>query len=313
MQDTITPIPPYVYRDTVTEVSLLQGDILTVDKQFRDYFTKFYPEIKHPEGEIKYVMVLSQSCDLVKEKKRRPKLTHINVCLVRSIKAVVERIIKDEIEPTVIKNNDIEIKLLERVRTDSLKDRLSKLLNNSDQKTFFFLPCKSPFNTDMVALLPLSFSFRSEHYELLLQNRVLGLKPEFQGKVGNTISHLYGRIGTTDLSDHGWNSENTRNYIKLLLKNLNLTQVTDESYIQYIKDHFSEKNSNIDSLIQEHQAQQINQSFLPLKNELFQQTRSGLIKAFGDEELLSTIMKLRTDKIALSQKVKEILQSIFNS
>lgn len=171
-------IPAYVYQTNSSELSLLQGDILKVDGQFRDRFNEFYPGIKPSAGEIKYVMVLTQSCDLVKTAKRKPKLSHINVCLVRSLKSVIRRILIDEIKPVTIGNE----KLLPRDALDRLKDKLSKLLNNSDQKTFFFLPSIDPFTEDMVAILPLSFSFRTEeHYDKLLENRVLANQTLFKG------------------------------------------------------------------------------------------------------------------------------------
>ncbi|MFV0821309.1 hypothetical protein, partial [Legionella micdadei] len=80
--------------------------------------------------------------------------------------------------------------------------KLSNLLNNSDQKTHFFLPKQTPFEDDMVAVLPLSFSFRTDHYDLLLENRVLGIKPEFQAKVGHIIAQLYSSCNTLHQKYH---------------------------------------------------------------------------------------------------------------
>jgi hypothetical protein len=158
-----TTLPAYVYKDSTTECSLYQGDILKVDGEFRKLFKEFYPSINHPDDENKYAMVLTQSCDLVSSEKRKPKVSHVNVCLVRSLKAVTQRLI-DEINPYVIDDK----KIFPKNTLDGLKDKISKLLNNSDQKTFFFLPHQSPFTEDMVAILPLSFSFRVTHYDLLM-------------------------------------------------------------------------------------------------------------------------------------------------
>lgn len=76
-------------------------------------------------------MVLSQSCDLIRVKKRKPKLSYVNVCLVRRLSSVIKRLIKDEIKPTEMGSK----KILARDALDQLKDKLSKLLNNNDQKT----------------------------------------------------------------------------------------------------------------------------------------------------------------------------------
>lgn len=297
-------IPHYVYRDHITETSLLQGDILKVDGDFREHFKSFYPAIKHPDNEIKYVMVLTQSCDLVKTEKRKPKLNHINVCLVRSLDAVIRRVIDEEIKPVSISNTN----LLPRDALDQLKDRISKLLNNTDQKTCFFLPNHKPFTEDMAALLPLSFSFRTEHYETLLNNRVLGLKSEFQAKIGYIISQLYGRIGTADLSDSGWSDKQIRDYINKLLQHLNLKQVPDKSFIDYIQQNFNDEGQNIDQLIQQHQAQKVAKEFGPLKNDLLQKIKTDLIRLFEDRAQIDSL--LNSDKPTLSKNIKNLLQKI---
>ncbi len=297
-------IPQYVYQDHSTGQSLLQGDILKVEGSFLEYFKKFYPAINYQDSEDKYVMVLTQSCDLVKTEKRKPKLSHINVCLVRSLKNVIERLISDEIKPLTIGNKNI----LQQSALDQLKDKLSKLLNNTDQKTHFFLPKKTPFLKDMVAILPLSFSFRIDHYDLMLNNRVLSLKSEFQAKVGHIISQLYGRIGTHDLSDAGWNDEKRREYINQLLKDSNLVQVPDTSFITYIKANANNDASNVDDLISDYAALKVINSFKPLQNELIQKTRSQLIKLFDDQEKIDFLIK--ADKPVRSKEIKNILDAV---
>lgn len=297
-------IPTYVYRDKHSENSLLQGDILKVDGRFRDYFKEFYPAIDYSDDKNdKYVMVLTQSCDLVKTEKRRPKLSHINVCLVRNLKSVIQRVIDEEIKPVSIGGKN----LLQRAALDQLKDRLSKLLNNSDQKTNFFLPKKMPFQEDMVALLPLSFSFRIHHYDLLLENRVLGLKPEFQAKVGHIISQLYGRIGTMDLYDAGWGDKETRTFINNFLKESKLEQVKDKSVIDYIQCKLSKNEGfSVDELIEEYEAEKSNKAFQPMKNELFQNIKNQLIKILKNTEKIKHLTKL--DERELGREVMNILQ-----
>lgn len=248
-------------------------------------------------------MVITQSCDLVKTEKRKPKPTHINVCLVRSLKAIIDRLLIDEIKPLCMSNK----KILERDAMDRLKDRLSKLLNNSDQKTHFFLPKATPFTEDMVAILPLSFSFRVEHYDLMLETRTLGLKSDFQAKVGSIVGQLYGRIGTPDLSDNGWDDEKARKYIKDLLEDLNLKQVPDKSSIDYIKKHFKDSAITIEELVLEHSGLKLNNSFEPMKKELIQDIRNYLIKLFDDTNKINEMSNM--NKKDLSKEIANILQS----
>jgi len=297
-------IPTYVYQNDVSSSSLLQGDILKIDGEFRERFDEFYPGIKPSDGEIKYVMILTQSCDLVKTAKRKPKLSHINVCLVRSLKSVIRRLLIDEIKPVSVGQK----KLLPRAALDQLKDKLSKLLNNTDQKTLFFLPAIKPFTEDMVAILPLSFSFRTEeHYKKLLENRVLGIKPVFQAKVGHIIGQLYGRIGTPDLYDDGWNDQKTREYIKKLLQDSDLIQVQDKSFIQYIQENADDDATNIDNLIQEYEAIKVCDSFKPLQTELIRNIKTHLIRLFDDEEKVNALTA--ANKKTRAQEIKSILDA----
>jgi hypothetical protein len=294
-------IPNYIYDTDTSDSSLSQGDILKVDGQFRDRFKEFYPGITPSDGEIKYVMVLTQSCDLVRTPKRNPKLSHINVCLVRGLKNVIRRLLMDEIKPVSVGNK----KLLPRDMLDQLKDKLSKLLNNTDQKTLFFLPFVEPFNEDMVAILPLSFSFRTqEHYDKLLENRVLSIKPVFQAKVGHIIGELYGRIGTPDLHDFGWNDKKNRSYINQLLKDSDLIQVPDKSFIDYIQTNIDDNARNITQLIEEYEAIKVNKAFQPLKNELIQKIKGYLNKLFDNPERVNYL--LTTDKRTRSNELKAI-------
>lgn len=298
MTDVI--IPPYVYEDHSSELSLQQGDILRVDGQFGQYFGEFYPAIQPSDGKIEYVMVLTQSCDLVRVKKRKPKLSHVNVCLIRRLSSVIKRLIKDEIKPTEMGGK----KILARDALDQLKDKLSKLLNNNDQKTHFFLPKKTPFEDDMVAVLPLSFSFRVDHYDLLIENRVLGIKPEFQAKVGYTIGQLYSRIATPDLHDFDWDDKKIRQHINQLLDNSNLQQVPDSHYIDYIKKYADTDQVNVDELIQEYEALKISKSFQPLLKNI----KTHLIRLFEDEQKIHALLASATDKRTLSNEIKQLLE-----
>lgn len=297
-------LPPYVYRDKITENSLLQGDILKVGGEFKAYFKEFYPAINHHDEEDKYVMILTQSCDLVKEKKRKPKLTHVNVCLIKSLKSFIQKLITEELKPLSIDGK----RFLERDALDKLKEKISKLLNNADQKTHFFLPAKLPFTEDMITLLPLSFSFRIAHYDLFLQNRALGLKSEFQAKIGYTISQLYGRIATTDLSECEWGDKQTRNYIKNLLGDLDLIQVPDSSFIEYIKANYNHENSIIENLIKDCQTKQTDDAFKPIKNELLQNISRQLLTIFENKNEIEQLIGMK--KIELSKRIKEIFKQL---
>lgn len=295
---TEVSIPPYVYEDHSAELSLQQGDVLRVDGQFSQYFSEFYPAIQ-PVNSNEYVMVLTQSCDLVRDKKRKPKLSHINVCLIRRLSLFLTQLINDEIKPTTIKDK----KILTRDALDQLKDSFSKLFNNNDQKTLFFLPKTIPFEEDMVAVLPLSFSFQTNHYDLLIENRILGIKTEFQAKVGYIIGQLYNRIATPDLHDFGWDDKKIRSYINQLLDHLNLQQVPDKDYLEYIKANVNE-NIGVNELIQEYGALRVSKSLKPMLKNI----KTHLIRLFEDEQRIHTLLASANDKRAISNKINQLLE-----
>jgi hypothetical protein len=110
---------------------------------------------------------------------------------------------------------------------------------------------------------PYPFLFEPTITICYLENRVLGITPEFQAKVGHIIGQLYSRIGTPDLHDYGWNDKKTRQYINLLLNNSNLQQVPDIHYIQYIKENMNDAATGIDALIEEYEALKIKKSLQP--------------------------------------------------
>lgn len=294
-------IPPYIYA-TDASPSLLQGDILKVDGKFRENFNKYYPAIKHNEGEDKYVLILTQSCDLVKSDSRQPKLQHVNVCLVRPFEAVIANIIENEAQPEIIGGS----KILLKDAMDKLKDQLLKLLNNNDQKIHFFLPKKAPLTQDMIALLHMSFSFRMEqHYEELLANRILSLKPEFQAKLGHVLSELYGRIATSDLLEYGWDDKSSKRYINKLLKKANITQVPDQSFIQYIQEEHL-REPDIKKLIQECQAIKLEKKFESVKKRLLQETRHKILKIFKDPLEVKRLQALSANE--RSTEIKRLIE-----
>lgn len=158
-----------------------------------------------------------------------------------------------------------------------------------------------------MALLPLSFPFRTEeHYEKLLGNRVLGIKPVFQAKVGHIIGQLYGRIGTPDLHDFGWDDKKIREYINQLLQDSDLIQVPDKSFISYIQEN-ADDATNINSLIQEYEAIKVNKAFQPLQNELIQNIKTQLIRLFDDQEKISLLTT--ADKSTRAKEIKSILDA----
>jgi hypothetical protein len=216
-------IPGYVYLDSPFEVDLCQGDVVKVQGELLEIFQKFYPALDHrADRNDQFALILTQSCDLVRRRgsESKPSCNHINVCIVRTLSSHIKREVKTLNKQGLEWNNH---QVLPKLAFDGLKDRLAKLINNSESKEHFFLPKCECFPEDMLAILPLSFSFRaSEHYKKFIENRVVSLKPEFCAKIGMLISRYYGRVATMDLCTLGWRSDEITDKAQFILNQLRI-------------------------------------------------------------------------------------------
>ncbi|TEX44782.1 MAG: hypothetical protein CFR70_12735 [Rhodocyclaceae bacterium] len=66
---------------------------------------------------------------------------------------------------------------------------------------------------EAVAMLRVTVSVRSQHYEILTRARVGGLKPEFQAKLGWLLGNLYNRPATPDWPDYDGGKEKLKELI----------------------------------------------------------------------------------------------------
>lgn len=294
-------IPPYVYDNNLVETyNFKQGDILKVDGKFRQLFCEFYPAINHyEESQCKYAMVLSQTCDLVKNERRKPKIEHITLCLVRKFSDYLDRYINKTLKIAMFSEN----KILDKVDYNRLQSKIHKLLNNSDSKTHFYLPKYPPFSEDMVAILTLPYPFRIEHYDTLYQNKVLSLADTFQAKIGDMLSNLYGRVATPDLTEKN-SMTDINNYIDSIMSNLRIKQVPDKSYIEFLKKH-QNQNNNLEELMTIHQAKIRQENFKPERNALMKKLREKLFEIFSDGDLCSNLVQM--DKQKLRKEISYIL------
>ncbi|MDJ0625709.1 MAG: hypothetical protein QNJ31_04995 [Candidatus Caenarcaniphilales bacterium] len=203
-------VPGYIYDNKFDRESLQQGDVIKVQNELINKFNEFYPTLNHTDQRNdQFVMILSQTCDLVRTKKRKLKIDHINLCLVRTIDSLIRRTIENH-------QGDMDKSFYKET-----SKKLSRLINNSETKFHFFLPkIEGVFPKDMISILSLNYAFRTnEFYELFLSNRVASLKSEFRAKIGMILSAFYGRVATQDLSEQGWTDEDCSQYVNQLIAN----------------------------------------------------------------------------------------------
>jgi hypothetical protein len=177
------------------EEELQQGDVLKRTPELENVLKEVHPHYFHHQ-DYKYLIVLTQTCDLVRRGGRMCKSPYITLAAVRSLKTLLNR------ELSKHQRNDRE----ERLRYCSDKARtfmrqfIERLLNNNEPGYFYLHEDHELEITEpAVAFLALSISIKSGlHYSVCLQARIAQLQEPFQAKLGWLVGNLYSRVGTKD-------------------------------------------------------------------------------------------------------------------
>jgi len=191
----------HIYDTKAAANTLSQGDVIFLSDELKKEFLKHFKFDFDPE----YLMIINQSCDLVRRKNKTPKINHIILALIRPFQNYIARAVKDleykniNESITLIKDNDYYI----------LRDKVFDLINNANAKVHLFLPEEKPFKEHMVTIFNTVYPLRfQEQYDLLLQNRILSLNNEYRAKIGDILSTLFDRVVVTELVDvNNWNKE----------------------------------------------------------------------------------------------------------
>jgi hypothetical protein len=183
--------------------SLCQGDVLRRTPAIDEILRKVHPHY-HQKADYRYLMVLTQSCDLVrrygKGSDARCGARYISIAAVRPMEVVLSR------EIARLQRNPIESKhrLCDAAHRDKVKQFVERLLNNNEEEYFYLHPSQDadgPMVLDQphCAFLALSIAIKSElHYQTCLDAKVLQLDESFQHKLGWLVGKMYSRVGTVD-------------------------------------------------------------------------------------------------------------------
>lgn len=283
-------LPEYVYCNQLDEYSFSQGDIIQIDEEFGEIFKKHYPTISNEPYGSRYALILSQSCDIVRRKDRSgnfvlPKTNHIVVCLIRTINDVLHYEMK-----TIGAKKVSGYYLLQSAHYETLIQKTSRLINNSESKHMFYLPKSSFLKEDMVVLLNISYAFRTEIYDQLLSKRVGGLLPEFRAKIGYIVADYFGRVATVDLTDSGIEESQLLKYAEEKLSDTKifngvdsefiseLTTINDPDHLNHLKQEYLQKKNeeNLRPLIRGYKKSISNSLFELLNNKLKLEELQGL-------------------------------------
>ncbi len=178
------------------EDDLQQGDFLVPTAELSDIFKEVHPHF----GADKYLgfSVATQSCDLVRRKKRGPKAKYISIAVVRSLKEVSASLLEQVARPVIPGVFPSSAKL-------EARQLLVRLFNQNEQSfgLFYLHPDGDiSLGESAVVFLRVTVSLRAQHYNALVKARRGRLNAAFQAKLGWLLGNLYSRTATPDWSDH---------------------------------------------------------------------------------------------------------------
>lgn len=219
----------FTYRKP--EGDLQQGDLLTRTKEVVQLLREVHPHYSQHQ-DYKYLIVLTQSCDLVRRQGDSCKSRYISLAAVRPLTTVITR------ELSRYQRSPREQRLgycSQKARSD-MKQFLERLLNNNEPNYFYLhsdveLEIAEPH----VAFLALSIAVKADlHYETCLNARIGQLEDSFQAKLGWLVGNMYSRVGTADWVPGHQTPEQFENHIETMLKETCIW--VDERFIKKIAD-----------------------------------------------------------------------------
>ncbi|MFP4499654.1 MAG: hypothetical protein ACLFTT_01515 [Candidatus Hydrogenedentota bacterium] len=183
---------------------LAQGDIIEIDTRLQ----KFLVGASIDENTFA-LLILTQSCDLLKRHGRPCNADFINVAPIKPLATELPKLLSRITRPVV-----------ENVFTTSdrqkIRQFLERLLNQNEQALglFYLHPdTRKVINLaePSVAYLRASSSLAcdEELYDALIAKKLGGLEPSFQSKLGWLVGNLYSRVGTRD-----WEEEAVKDLIE---------------------------------------------------------------------------------------------------
>lgn len=200
------PASHFTYRTSPDLTQLKQGDILEKTVEIQEILRHVHPH--YLNADYKYLIVLTQTCDLERRSGNKVKAQYITLAAVRPLETLIYR------ELSKYKNDILEKgKIIDTKNRIRVNDFFVRLLNNNEPNYFYLnKDLGIDFEDNYVAFLRLSIAIKVEHYDACLKAKRLELRDEFKGKLGWLVGNIYSRIGTRD-----WNEKEIKEEVKKIL------------------------------------------------------------------------------------------------
>jgi len=190
----------FTYEPKPSDSQLMQGDVIRKTDEICALLEQYYPYWAKNQ-DYTHLMVITQTCDLVRRDQKPCKATCINVAAVKPLETVLM------LQTQRYRHTDFERfgRVCPIDEREEFLRFLEKLMNNN-QSDYFYLheepgPRDEPERClfpDSCAFLRISVAVRREHYHRLLEGKILELRESFQAKLGLLVGTIYSRVGTED-------------------------------------------------------------------------------------------------------------------
>lgn len=184
----------FTYKADADMKSLCQGDVLNITEELAEVLRNVHPYFLN--GQYRYFMVLSQSCDLVRRDGKNCKTPYITLAAIRSYDSFVEK--------TLVKEKFAEdvsgLLLMDEKKKEKAYQLIERIYNNTEPEYFFLYKEDAlDFPESMITYLKVSIALKSqEHYDKCLAAKKMELSDEFKAKLGWLVGNMYSRVGTAD-------------------------------------------------------------------------------------------------------------------
>lgn len=184
----------FTYKADADMKSLCQGDVLNITEELAEVLRNDHPYFLN--GQYRYFMVLSQSCDLVRRDGKNCKTPYITLAAIRSYDSFVEKTLVKE----KFAENVSGLLLMDEKKKEKAYQLIERIYNNTEPEYFFLYKEDAlDFPESMITYLKVSIALKSqEHYDKCLAAKKMELSDEFKAKLGWLVGNMYSRVGTAD-------------------------------------------------------------------------------------------------------------------
>lgn len=224
----------FTYKPEPDMETLCQGDVLEITEELSMVLKNVHPYFLN--GQYKFFMVLSQSCDLVRRNGKSCKTPYITLAAVRNYSDFLEKMF---LKGRYAEKVD-ELLLMDEKNKDRAYQLVERVYNNTEPEYFFLYKEDAlEFPESMVAYLKVSIALKSnEHYDKCLNAKKIELTDEFKAKLGWLVGNMYSRVGTADWG--GVMSDQSRK--EMLNNDLNsMCIIGNKEQLKMLKREFLEK------------------------------------------------------------------------